>query len=119
MGTAERLQALATKLINKSGNSITLTKQTGTTYDIALGQTVPTFSTPVALRGVYRSYKSEEVKGLIKSGDVELEVAFDPLITYDTITDIITIDNIKYTLIHIEPIKSDDVWIQSILQVRK
>ena len=119
MSLSTNLRATAIALITKYGNDVTYRKQTGTTYDIATGTTVPTYDPDVQLKATYLSYSSDEIVGLIQAGDIKATFSYDATINFDITSDKIIIDTIIYNIINILPEIAQNNLITNTLQLRK
>ena len=118
MALSTQMLQVAKDLINQFGSTVTLKKPSSSTYDIASGSTVVIAGTETAYKANIESYSSDEIQGLIQSGDIKIMVPSEG-IEIKMSEDKIIFDSIEYNIINIEPIYLQDIVIVYNLQVRK
>jgi len=117
MELSTQMKQVATDLINQFGSTAILKKPSSSNYDIASGTNIVIAGTQTTHKAHIESYSSEEIKGLVQSGDVRIMVA-----TIDSISvskDKIIFNDIEYNIINVEPIIMQDTVIAYTLQVRR
>lgn len=107
----------ASKAIKKYGKSITLTRVTQGAYDPATGTRVLT-SVDEFVSVVVEEYKGYDfANGLAQQGDKKLTLAAFG-VTVPTLSDKVTIDGIRFTIVQIQTIYSGNDACLYIIQAR-
>jgi len=95
-----RFRALATRLINKYGKSITLTSVTTGSYNPATGSVTNTTSA-ASVKALVEDYKTGFADGLVKIGDKKFTVAAIDLSSSPKPGDTITLGSATYSVIRV------------------
>jgi len=118
MALSSEMRQISKDLILKFGSDIKLKKPSSSVYDISSGETVVTPGTETIYKSVIESYSSDEIKGLIQSGDIKMMLA-DNSVDISISDDKIVFNNIEYNIINVEPLILQNEVITINLQVRK
>jgi len=117
MALNNEMQKIAKDLLNQFGSTAILKKPSSSNYDIASGSSIVIAGTQTTYKAHIENYKSEEVQGLIKSGDVRIMIATDDSISVSK--DKLLFNSIEYNIVNIEPNILQDTIIVQTLQVRR
>jgi len=118
MELSTQMQQVANDLIAQFGSDVILKKPSSSTYDIASGTTIIIDGTETTYQANIESYSSEEIQGLIQSGDIKIMIpseGVDIVIADDKII----FNSTEYNIINVEPIYLQNVVIVYNVQVRK
>lgn len=118
MNFSQRMIKTATKLINKYGSTLTLKKPSSSSYNPTTGKVETVAGQEFNFKAHFSQYESEEVQGLIETGDIKVITFYDENITY-TDKDTIVIDGINYNIKNVMPTKAQDQNIIYEIQLRK
>lgn len=109
---------IAVDLISEFGKALTLIRVTEGAYDRATGTSMPSEASET-VNGVLEDYKPYELaNGLAVTGDKKITVAASGLII-PALTDGITIDAVRYSIVTVGTIYSGELPALYILQGRK
>jgi len=117
MALSNEMQKVATDLINKFGSTVILKKPSSSNYDIASGRNIVADGTQISHKANIESYSSEEIKGLVQSGDIRIMIATTDYVSVQK--DKIIFNSIEYNIINVEPLYLQDAVIAQTLQVRR
>lgn len=109
-----RSNALASRLIESFGQSLTFSRKTSGTFDPATGTVSSTMQTN-EWQTVWLSYQEDQIDGtLIRQGDARLLVDGSP-----DVGDTVTRDGEDWRVININPLQPAGVLVYTEAQVRK
>jgi len=109
------MKAKIDKMLNKYGKSITVMYQSGSAYNTATSENVPTY-TNVTAKASIENYQSFMVGGLIQNGDLKVTVVLD---SQPDTKDKLLIDGVQYRVIFVDVAHFKETAAAYIIQARR
>lgn len=112
------LAATAAKLLAEKGQTISFSRQTGGSFDPALGAESGASTTTFTGNGAAFGYNNAEIDGtVVQRGDVRLIV--ESTATVPEQDDECTVDSVVYRVMAVEPISPAGITVINKVQLRK
>ena len=117
MSLAQQLIPTAKLLIEEFGTNVVLKTPSSNTYNPATGLTTTIAGTETTIKADISQYSSEEIQGLILSGDLKIMISADGVTL--GVDDKIVFDSIDWNIINTMPTYLQGLVVIYELQVRK
>ena len=119
MALYERLAATASRLVERFGSPITLTKSTRAEYDPTAGEFLDSSARTYTGYGVRTEYRANEIDGTrIQSGDARVYLSI--VVGAQPATgDVLTIEGARYAVLECRPLQPGPVVVLYDVQARK
>lgn len=122
MGLGPRMEALASRLVEKFGADATISRSTGGTYNPVTFVTTGATVTSDTTKAVVEEYRAHEVDGeTIRYGDKKILIPLSDLtnLSAPVPNDTISILGATYRIINVEGVSSGDAIVAYSVQARK
>ena len=105
----KKMRAMALRLANKFGKTVSLTTYGDSTYDVTTGTAAPSSTKTNVLKGVItRPAKADYNSGTAVNGDLFFLIPAEGLNRVPDLSDKVLIDGVSWKIINIEAVYSGD-----------